>query len=296
MRRTPDPTNRRRVTAPRTITTLSAALLAALLLAGCSAGVANESAGDFPGAPAGVDGGVEEQAGGDAAADDDRSVIVTGWMTITADDPSAATRDAVAATERAGGRVDARTEYAPTNGDKGSTYLTLRIPAERLQAVIDDLGELGRVDEVSTSSADVTTTVTDLDSRIATEQGIVDRLTQLLAKASTIEDLVELETRIAEHQGTLEALTAQQRGLDAQIAYSTLELSIRSEADAPAVAPDNFLSGVVAGWGAFVTFFSGLLVVLGVLLPWIVLAGVITAVVIVIVRRRRAARMPAPPA
>lgn len=272
-------------------TTVGAALLAALLLAGCSAG-ASESAADYAPEPATVGGADFSHGGGDAAVEEngDRAVIVTGWMTVTADDPAAATREAVAIAERAGGRVDARTEYAPTNGDRGSASLTLRIPADRLQAVIDDLSELGRVDQVSTSSADVTTTVTDLDSRIATEQGIVDRLTQLLAKASTIDDLIELETRIAEHQGTLESLQAQQRGLDDQIAYSTLELSVRSEADAPSLAPDNFVSGLATGWGAFVAFFSGLLIALGVLLPWIVFAGGIAAIVIVIVRRRRKAR------
>jgi len=273
------------------VTTLGATLLAAtLLFAGCSAGgssVSDEGAG-APMAP--------EVQGGDAATDGDsglaseeaaRDVIVTGSMTVTADDPVAASRDAVRLVESAGGRVDGRTEYAPSNGDAGSATLILRIPAERLQEVLDDLADLGRADEISTSTSDVTVLVADLESRIATQRGIIDRLNTMFARATTIDELITLETTIAQHQATLEDLEAQQRSVDDQVALSTLSLYLRSEAEAPKQEPMDFLSGLAAGWGAFVGFFSGLLVALGVLLPWLVAAGLISAVIVLIVRRNR---------
>lgn len=287
----------RRIT--RTTTTLGAALLAAtLLLAGCSAGggsVSDESGG-APMAP--------EVNGGDAVTDGDsgsfspeeteRDVIVTGSMTVTADDPIAASREAVDLVEAAGGRVDGRTEYAPSNGDAGSATLLLRIPAERLQEVIDDLAELGRADEISTSTSDVTQYVTDLESRIATQRSIIDRLNAMFAQATTIADLITLETTIAEHQATLEDLETQQRSIDDQVALSTISLYLRSEAEAPAQEPMDFLSGLAAGWGAFVAFFSGLLVALGVLLPWLIAAALISGAIVLLVRwnRRRRAGQP----
>lgn len=284
----------------RRITLLGTGLLAAtLLLTGCSAGGAarDESGVSAPQAPvttedmaSGADDGAREFADEDA-----RSVIVTGTMTVTAEDPAAAAREAVRLVEAAGGRVDGRSEYAPTGGDKGSASLVLRIPAAELQDVIDDLSELGRADEISTSTTDVTVAVADLESRIATQRGIIDRLNALFGQAGTIADLVELETRIAEHQATLEDLEAQQRSVADQVALSTLSLYLRSEAEAPAQQPLDFVTGLQAGWGAFVAFFSGLLVALGVLLPWLVLAGLVAAAVILIVRRRRAAKAtPAP--
>jgi uncharacterized coiled-coil protein SlyX len=286
----------RRIT--RNSTVLGGALLAtALLLAGCSAGGAarDESVG-APMVPEFVDGdsGGAVDADGFSTADETaRDVIVTGSMTVTADDPIAASADAVKIVEAAGGRVDARTEYAPSNGDAGSASLTLRIPADQLQQVLDDLAELGRADEISTSTSDVTQLVTDLDSRIATQRGIIDRLNGMFGQAATIEDLITLETTIAEHQATLEDLEAQQRSVADQVALSTLSLFLRSEAEAPVQQPMDFLSGLQAGWGAFVAFFSGLVVALGVLLPWLVAAGVVSAAVVLIVRanrRRKAAR------
>lgn len=244
-----------------------------------------------------------EMQGGDAAVEGDagfssdeaaRDVIVTGSMTVTADDPIAASRDAVRLVESAGGRVDGRTEYAPANGDAGSASLILRIPAERLQEVLDDLAELGRADEISTSTSDVTVLVADLESRIATQRGIIDRLNAMFAQATTIDDLITLETTIAQHQATLEDLEAQQRSTADQVALSTLSLYLRSEAEAPVQEPMDFLTGLATGWGAFVGFFSGLLVALGVLLPWLIAAGIISAAVVLIVRRNRRRRTAQP--
>ena len=282
----------------RRITVLGTTVLAAtLLLAGCSAGgamPANDQGVSAPQAPS-FDGGVVEEyssadSGGDLDSDEARVEIVSGSMTVTAEDPAAASKEAVRLVEAAGGRVDGRDEYAPSNGDMGSASLTLRIPAEKLQSVIDDLAALGidgRADEVSTNSTDVTVAVADLDSRIATQRGIIDRLNALFGRAATIADLIELEERIAQHQSTLEELEAQQRSVADQVALSTLSLYLRSEAEAPTVEPMDFVSGLETGWGAFVGFFSGLLVALGVLLPWLVFAGLVSAVIVVLVRGNR---------
>lgn len=284
----------RRIT--RTTTTLGATILAALLLAGCSVGSGSVSdEGGAPMAPVvGEDTAVTDGDSGSFAAEETaRDVIVTGTMTVTADDPIAASRGAVRLVESAGGRVDGRSEYAPSNGDQGSASLILRIPADKLQSVLDDLAELGRADEISTNTSDVTVQVADLESRIATQRGIIDRLNGMFAQATTIADLITLETTIAEHQATLEDLEAQQRSVDDQVALSTLSLYLRSEAEAPVQEPMDFLSGLSAGWGAFVGFFAGLLVALGVLLPWLIAAGLISAAIVVIVRwnrRRNAAK------
>lgn len=286
-------------------TALGTTILAAtLLFAGCAGagsagdgtvtdGTATEEQPGAPMAPGVADEAATDGVAGLAAEEDDRDVVVTGSMTVTADDPLAAARDAVRIVESAGGRVDGRTEHAPSNGDTGSATLLLRIPADRLQGVLDDLAGLGRADEISTSTSDVTVLVADLESRIATQRGIIDRLNALFARATTIEELITLEATIAQHQATLEDLEAQQRSVDDQVALSTISLYLRSDAEAPVPEPMDFLSGLAVGWDAFVGFFSGLLVALGVLLPWIVTAGIVSAAIVLLVRwnrRRKAAR------
>ena len=112
------------------------------------------------------------------------------------------------------------------------------------------------------------------------------------SSATDTTNLIAIETAISDRQGELESLEAQQRGLDDQISMSTITLDLRSDAAAPPVKPANFLSGLGAGWGAFVAFWAGALVVFGVLLPWLIFLGVAAVVTLIIVRLvgRRTAR------
>jgi len=223
-------------------------------------------------------------------AEDSRSVVTTGSMTVTADDPIAAATDAVTIVEAAGGRVDARTENAPTENDNGSATLSLRIPSTSLTATLDELKTLGDTENVSVNAVDVTTQSQDLAARISALRASVDRLTALLATATDTKVLIELETAISERQGNLEAMEAQQRDLADQVALSSIELSLISPTDAPVTPPDSFWSGLLAGWAALTGFFGFVLVALGVLTPWLVLAGVLVVVALLVLRRRRATR------
>jgi hypothetical protein len=283
----------------RTLIGSTVLLAAALALTGCSAasgGASDESGGvSAPQAPGIVEG---DAAGGDTGAGSnvdpatqptvDRQVIITGDVTITADDPLKASKDAVRIVETAGGRVDGRTEYAATDTDKGSAQLVLRIPASKLTAVLDKLEELGKADQVSLSTSDVTVQSQDLDARINALRDSITRIQALISQASNIDDLIKLEGEISTRQAELESLESQQRYLADQIAMSTINLYLQSVAQAPVVQPDTFWSGLTAGWNGFVGFWAGLLVVLGVMLPWLITLGVIAVVIVLLVRRRQA--------
>ena len=297
----------RRITA-RSATLSAILVVGALALGGCSAGGgSSESTGDLGSGPvapvapdAGVGGGEAAYDGGKTGTDADapRDVIVTGTVVITAEAPLDAAAEAVGIVEAAGGRIDGRTERAPTDGDAGSATLVLRIPADKLTETLADLKELGRADEVDLSSADVTVQHRDLTARISALQSSIATLESFMARATEIADLITLEAAIADRQAQLESLEAQQRGLEDQIDMSTITLTLRSEREAPPIVPANFWSGLVTGWDAFVGFWSGFLVVLGVLLPWLITAGLITLATIYLVRwtRRRQGGRPQPPA
>ena len=273
----------------RTLIIPTALLLSALALTGCSAG-ADSSAYDSGGvaAPMPATDTLNQEAGSaDGQATVDRSVITTGWVTITVTDPMDAAAEAARITESVGGRIDSRSEYAPRGGDGGSATLTLRIPSKDLTATLDKLKKLGEVQEVSLSATDVTMESQDLDARITSMRASIDRLTALLAGATDTDSLIALETAISDRQGQLESMEAQQRFLADQVSMSTVTLNLVTEQVVADPQPVTFLDGLVAGWNAFVAFFAGLLVVIGVLIPWLVLAGIITAVVVVLIKRRK---------
>lgn len=265
-------------------------LAAGIVLSGCSAGADYSGASDGGStaerAPLAVDAADTASDGEQNAAVDDQALVITGTVTITADDPIAASEKATAIARAAGGRVDARTEYAPRDGDAGSATLTLRVPADAVEDVRDQLKELGTVEETDFSSVDVGTQQRDLDTRITTLRASIARYTSWLADADTTADLIQLEQAIAERQNELESLEAQQRALDDKVAMSTITLQLRSVALAPPPdGPDNFWEGLVVGWNGFVAFWGGVAVALGVGLPWLVVLGVVLTVVVLLVRR-----------
>lgn len=216
-----------------------------------------------------------------------RSVITTGTISVTVDRPSAAAEKAAAIADAAGGHVDGREERPSAEGDPGSAKLVLRIPSAKLDTAIAQLKKLGRVENVSLSTQDVTTQSQDLDARITALTTSVDRLVELMSRATTTADLISIESALSDRQATLESLQSQKRGLDDQVDLATLTVDFGTVATAPVRPPATFLSGLLAGWGSFVGFLSGLLVVIGVALPWLLFAAVLAAIAAVIVRRRR---------
>ncbi len=220
-------------------------------------------------------------------AERDRSVIVTGELYITVDNPIEAAKEATDIVRDGGGRVDGRSETSPYEGHGGSAELTLRIPADQLDATISQLRELGTVDEYRTDSYDVTTEVTDLEAQISTLRASTKRIEALLTEAADISDIIKLESELDGRQAKLEGLEARQRGLNDQVSMSTIEMSLTTE---PVVIVDNeptsFWDGLVSGWNGLVSFLTGALVAIGMLLPWIALIAIVTLVVVVAIRAR----------
>lgn len=271
----------------------TALVLATLALSGCTAGGSSDMGVPDAGSGAKPEVMSDEAATLDTAnpeASVDRQVIVTGWMTVTVEDPLDASSEAIRITESVGGRVDGRDETAPTDGDKGRSTLTLRLPADGLTETLDKLKALGEVQELSLNSNDVTMATQDLDARISALSASIERLEALLATATDTENLIALETAISDRQAQLESMEAERRYYADQVSLSTVTLNLVSVADAPVEEPITFLDGLAAGWNAFVGFFAGLVVVLGVLLPWIVFAALITGIVLYIVRWRKRAK------
>ncbi len=266
------------------------------VLAGCSASADSAMESVAGGADMGGEADsaavAEEAYDGDTSTSttvaEDRSVIVTGSIYMTVDEPIAAADQVVMVVQAAGGRIDGRSETAPDEDYGGSATLTLRIPADQLDSVVERLRELGTIDELSTQSSDVTATVTDLESRISTLRASTARIEGLLADAVDISDIITLEDELASRQAELESLEAQQRGLEDQVSLSTIYLSLTT---APVVvvvdddSPETFWDGLVAGWDALIAFVSVILVVLGVLLPWLAVAGLFGLLLWVVIRR-----------
>lgn len=226
----------------------------------------------------------------------DRELITTGNATLAVDDPFDAAEQIARLVEEAGGRVEARDERAATADEPGSASMTLRIPADRVSATLDALDELGELRDRHIETVDVTGTAQDLDARIAALRTSTDRLRELMADAERTADLIEIEAELSTRQAELDARVSERSRLSDEVAMSTLHVEIVAESSPAAQAnPSGFLGGLSAGWSALVSTFNVVVLVLGAIIPWLALIGLVLLAVFG-VRRQIARNRPAGPA
>lgn len=286
-----------------------AALAAALLLAGCSGGTATESVEAVPGVAGDmtVEGGAPAPAGEMATSDRavadtatvpsaDREVIRTGFMSMSVEDVPKAAFDVRTLVQKNKGLI--ASEDTTNSEDYTYANITAQIPAAGLDAFIAEVSRLGTVDSLNISAQDVTAQVVDLDARIKALQTSIDRLTELLAEAQRIEDLLAIETQLATRQAELDSLTAQRTYLAEQVALSTITMTLSPISEITPVDAPGFLTGLENGWAALVSVVMIAVTALGFFLPFLLIfAIVLVPVVIIIVRQtRRRHQSPAPAA
>lgn len=281
----------------RARTALAAALATAFLLAGCSAtgtdasveGGAPAVAGDMmvtEEMPAAEGMPADGKAATTPTVTTDRQIIKTGYVSMQVDDVTKSAFDVHALVKKRNGLISA--EDTQSSGDMTYSNITAQIPAADLDAFIADVSALGSVTSINVNAQDVTTQVVDLDARIKALQTSIDRLTQLLAEAVRIEDLLAIETQLSQRQAELDALTAQRTWLGDQVAMSTITVSLSPVTQIADVDAPGFLSGLQSGWAAFLSLVMVAVTAVGFFLPFLVVLAIIAIpVTLVIVRQAR---------
>lgn len=281
---------------------VGAAAAACLLITGCGAGTeadrSTDSAEADHGAAApqataehGQEGAAEDSGSGsqaESAADTEPAVITNASAAVEVDDPEAAVQEVLDHTSSYDGHVEHRRQSTDEAGNPQRAALTLRLPADHLPKLLEDLTEVGDVSEISESARDVSGTVRDLDARIEALQVSVDRLVEILSEVESAEELLQVETTLSERQADLEALEARRNDLSDQIAMSTLEVQLSTE-PITEVEADGFLGGLRSGFDSVVSVANVLMVAAGAALPWLAVAAVPGVVAVLLIRRRRQA-------
>ncbi|MFI7383926.1 DUF4349 domain-containing protein [Streptomyces sp. NPDC049813] len=287
---------------PRPARTLAALLFAAALaLTGCSAGGddgANDKSaareGSRPAAGAAADSG--RAAGGTGAKKPPQPagvhIIRTASLSVRVKDVPEALDRARSVAEDAGGIVGDETTDRDGRGHERSR-LTLRVPQDAYQDVLDRLSGAGRLLERNVSAKDVTDQVVDVGSRVASQRASVARVRDLMDRATKLSDVVALEGELGSREAELESLLAQQASLKDRTTLATITLRL-SEAPAKAAAGEDdeagFQDALSGGWDAFVTVLKWVAMVLAAVLPFAAVAALLAFLWLRLVRPRLARR------
>lgn len=263
---------------------------------GSGSGYETESGGGES-APSSVAGGTAKDSvaqGGTGISSVQRDLVRSAQLTVDVDDPAARTRQVRTAAAAVGAIVVA--EQSGTD----NSYLTLRVPSDTLDRLVDEIAGLGTVVDRSAQVADATEEVVDLDARVRSQQASVDRIRALLAQATSIGDIVSIESELANREAELDSLTSRLAALRDQVALSTLTVDMRGPGTVvPPIAepgPTGFTEGLAAGWAGLLAVGTAAAAVAGFLLPLLPLVAIVLGVAWVVRRVVRGRRAPTPPA
>ena len=202
----------------------------AFVLAGCSsAGNSASSTADSAGGVAKVPAAPQQGTGGKAeskvtppqAGATDRKLSRSARLELTATKVADVVAQARGIALGAGGYTGQE-----STGDDLAT-LSLAVPAERLDPVLDQLSHLGSsLVKRELNTQDVTEQVVDVEARLATQRKSVERIRALLSQATSVSDITSIESELTS------------RGVGARVVGAAAELAGGQRRDGDGVDDD----------------------------------------------------------
>lgn len=161
-----------------------------------------------------------------------------------------------------------------------SGSVTVRVPVSSFEGMVSFVQKLGTPTSVSTSGQDVTNSYVDLQARIGSLQAARTQFEQILARATTIGDILSVENQINDLQTQVEQLQGQLNVLDDQTSYSTLTVNVSEQAK-PGVVPHPAkpAGGLARAWdharGSFVHGVEAVIAASGGIAVFLLFAGLL---------------------
>ncbi len=182
-----------------------------------------------------------------------------------------------------------------------SGSVEVKIPAKGYGGVLDEISDLGEVQDMRETSQDVTEEYVDLRARLDNSLKLEQRILGLLAESTgTIDDVLHVEKELASVREDIERLEGRKRTLESRISMSTITVDLHEKGAARGGDPTagqvfgQFMGKVgvvfVASVGVLVTCVVAVA-------PWAVAAALLALLIVGIVRisrRRKPVVVPAP--
>jgi len=214
-------------------------------------------------------------------------IIYTAYMRLETSDFDAATSNIETIVNANGGYF----EQANVNSSSyayRNAYYTIRIPAENLDSFLTQTKGVCTVVSVNKSAEDVSESYFDIETRLNTAKTKLTRLNELLAQATSMEDIITLESAISETQLLIDSLSGSLQHYDSLINYSTVNIDLsevykEDTSKAPLTFGEKISTGFKSGIKSFGIFLEGFAVFIASSWIWlIIIAGVIVAIIFII--------------
>jgi hypothetical protein len=144
--------------------------------------------------------------------------------------------------------------------DAVSAYMTLSVPSEEFEGVLEELRGLGKeVVRDTVSGQDVTEEFVDLESRERNLLAAEESLLELYGRAETVEDTLTIERELTNIRGQIEQVQGRLEYLENRTAFSQITVSVEPIAG-PKPEPAGWEPAAVAAkaWDASLAVLQGI--------------------------------------
>ena len=182
---------------------------------------------------------------------DNRKWIITVDISAETEDMDALLAAVQTQIDSLGGYVE---DQWISNGSRYSTYryrnanLTVRIPAENVDAFTEKVSGISNVVRSSKSLEDITLIYVDTESRLKALETEEARLLELMEQAENMSDLLEIEGRLTDVRYELESVASQLRSYDNKVNYATVYLNIEEVTEYTPVAEETLWQRISGGF------------------------------------------------
>ena len=228
-----------------------------------------------------------------------QKLIRTAWLELETTEFEEAVQGLTNLTEEFGGYFENSSVANRGNGSRWGNY-TIRVPAEKYDAFLNEAGALCHETWRETSQEDVSEAYYDTAGRLKTQQIKLERLQALLAQATAMEDIITIESAISETEWNIDNLSGTLRRYDAKVDYATVNVNLSEVYKLSNVetVPETFGQRLGNAFGRGITNFADSMEDLAVSFAynwiWILIWIVVIAVAVTVVRRKVLRRLRLP--
>lgn len=216
--------------------------------------------------------------GAATSAGQPRLVIETANVDLTVSHLSKVTRNLSSLTAKSGGFIQSMNESTNPQGLQFESF-TIRVPENKFQSVLKNVKSSGKINTFSQTGQDVTNEHNNLQLQISELQSEAQAYTRLFDKATKMSDMLQIQQSLTQVNNQISNLNNQLHQLNHTVQYATIHMTLR-----PSVVP--ILQGNEPYWAPLaqsLRFMArvgvGLSKVVGWILPWGILGGILYGIV-----------------
>jgi hypothetical protein len=169
-----------------------------------------------------------------------RQIVSNASVSVEVDEVESAVNDVRSIAEGYGGFVERLSISGGASARRAA--LTVRVPQEQFLDAVENIAELGEVQEMSLGRDDVAGQFIDLEARLKSAQSEEASLLALLAQAPDIEHVLTIERELSRVRSEIERLQGQLNHLQQLTNLATIQVSLFSPEERLRLPPSAHLS------------------------------------------------------